>query len=127
MTMPARKKRRPPLQGAFYLKHRADCPVVHEAGGMTLRDLLPVESTTVSLMELTLSPGSKTDGRTAATAQIIWQILQGAGLMNLGDTQFAVVPGDVVLIPEAHAYQLINKSEVDLRLNQITSSIINPS
>lgn len=81
----------------------------------------------MGLQEVELSPGTETDGRTAATEQIVWQILQGAGLMKLGETQFAVVPGDIILIPPAQPYRLTNKSEVALRLNQITTPIPNPS
>lgn len=81
----------------------------------------------MGLQELELQPGTETDWRTAATGQIVWQILQGAGLMNLGETQFAVLPGDVILIPAAQPYRLTNKSEVALRLNQITTPIPNPS
>jgi|GEM_PF-6349387 mannose-6-phosphate isomerase-like protein (cupin superfamily) len=127
MTKSARQKRRTPIQGAFYLKHRADCPPVTQADGLTLRYLLPESMTTMGLQELELQPGTETDWRTAATAQIVWQILQGAGLMNLGETQFAVVPGDVILIPAAQPYRLTNKSEVSLRLNQVTTPIPNPS
>jgi mannose-6-phosphate isomerase-like protein (cupin superfamily) len=127
MTKSARQKRRTPIQGAFYLKHRADCPVVAQADGLTLRYLLPESTTTMGLQEVELSPGTETDGRTAATEQIVWQILQGAGLMKLGETQFAVVPGDIILIPPAQPYRLTNKSEVALRLNQITTPIPNPS
>lgn len=81
----------------------------------------------MGLQELELQPGTETDWRTATTGQIVWQILQGAGLMNLGETQFAVLPGDVILIPAAQPYRLTNKSEVALRLNQITTPIPNPS
>ncbi|ACX96546.1 cupin domain-containing protein [Halothiobacillus neapolitanus] len=132
MTKSARHKRRTPIQGAFYLKHRADCPVVTQADGLTLRYLLPQNSvekstTTIGLQEVELQPGTQTDGHSAAGEQIVWQILQGAGLMNLGETQFAVVPGDIILIPADQPYRLTNKSEVALRLNQITTPIPNPS
>lgn len=126
MTKSARQKSRAPIQGAFYLKHRADCPVVEQADGLTLRYLLPESTAAIGLQERELLPGAQSDGHTAATEQIVWQILQGAGLMNLGETQFAVVPGDVILIPPEQPYRLINKSEVTLRLNQITTPIFNP-
>jgi quercetin dioxygenase-like cupin family protein len=127
MTKSARQKRRTPIQGAFYLKHRADCPVVAQADGLTLRYLLPERTVAMGLQEVELSPGTETDGHTAAGEQIVWQILQGAGLMNLGETQFAVVPGDVILIPPAQPYRLTNRSEMALRLNQITTPVPKPS
>lgn len=130
MTKSARQKRRTPIQGAFYLKHRADCPAVTQPDGLMHRYLLPENTgidATTGLQELELPPGVETDWRTAPSKQIVWQILQGAGLMSLGETQFAVVPGDVILIPEQQPYRLLNKSEVTLRLNQITTPIRNPS
>ncbi|OZB80672.1 MAG: hypothetical protein B7X28_06265 [Halothiobacillus sp. 13-55-253] len=132
MTKSARHKRRTPIQGAFYLKHRADCPVITQADGLTLRYLLPQNSmeksmATMDLLEVELQPGTQTDGHCATGEQIVWQILQGAGLMSLGEAQFAVVPGDVILIPAAQPYRLSNKSEVALRINQITTPIPNPS
>jgi len=132
MTKSARQKRRTPIQGAYYLKHRADCPPVTQADGLTARYLLPqnrVEKsmTTLGLQEVELQPGKQANGRTAEGELMVWQILQGAGLMNLGETQFAVVPGDVILIPAAQPYRLTNKSEVALRLNQITTPIPNPT
>lgn len=127
MTKSARQKRRTPIQGAFYLKHRADCPAVARADGVTLRYLVPESTPTMGLQELELPSGLEMDWHTATGTQIVWQILQGAGLMNLGDTQFAVVPGDVILIPAEQRYRLVNKSEIALRLNQITTPALNPS
>lgn len=132
MTKSARQKRRTPIQGAFYLKHRAECPVVTQADGLTRRVLLPQNTaqstaTAIGLQEIELPPDTQTDGRSTATEQIIWQIMQGAGLMSLGDAQFAVVPGDIILIPSEQPYRLANKSEVALRLTQIAAPNPNPS
>lgn len=94
---------------------------------MTIRDLLPANTSKMGLQELELPSGMATCGYTMMDQQIVWQILQGAGLMNLNETPFAVVPGDVILIPPAHPYRLTNKSEMALHINQITMPIAKPS
>jgi len=130
MTKSARRKSRLPVQGSFYLKHRADCPAVAQTDGFMQRDLLSEtlgQESTMGLQELEIAAGIHTDWRTAANQQIIWQIVHGSGLMSLGETQFAVVPGDVILIPDQQPYRLCNKSDVPLRLNQFTSAVRNPS
>lgn len=57
-----------------------------------------------SLAEATIRPGHRTQLHRHQRSEEIYHVTQGAGVMTLGDSRFAIGPGDTVLIAPGVAH-----------------------
>ncbi|MHB1230410.1 MAG: cupin domain-containing protein [Halothiobacillus sp.] len=127
MTESARQKRKKLPNRQAYLCHRATSPTERQASGLIKRNLLPATPWGLNLQEIELPLGAETGSYGETDQEIIWQILAGAGLMNLGDDQFAVIPGDVIYIRPTTAHHIRSMANTPLRINCITNQPRFPS
>jgi len=118
-----RKKTRELPDRQSYLNHRAHAEAVHDVDGVTMRRLMVPEQHAVvnfSLTELEIAAGQMVDWPPSPRGEKVWHILNGAGLMILGNDQFALVPGDVIHIAPGLAHQVHSRGQHPLQLLCIT-------
>ena len=87
--------------------------------GSVIRELMHPdhhETKMQSLAEATIPAGSETFMHKHIKTEEIYHILQGSGLMFLGDKQFDVIVCDTVLILPGTLHRIRNSSEVDLKI-----------
>lgn len=68
-----------------------------------------------SLAEARVPPGATTLAHHHVRSEEIYHILAGTGLMRLGEQEFAVAPGDSVLIPPGMRHCIHNSGTTTLR------------
>ena len=112
-------KRRPGPDRSSYLNHRSRVEPIRAPDGSSVRELLhpsrhAIES--LSVAEASIDPGESTRLHRHPVAEEVYQILDGAGLMELGDERLAVVPGDIIRIAPGQPHRIEARSEVPLRL-----------
>lgn len=103
-------------------RHRAALPDAVAPDGAAIRTLIdrPEGATRLSMAEALVPPGGRTAKVYHRTVyEEIWYILQGSGAMHLhapesAEEEFAVAPGDAVLIPAGHGFWVQNTGGVDL-------------
>ncbi|MFW6020635.1 MAG: cupin domain-containing protein [Guyparkeria sp.] len=113
------KRRRPEPDRSSYLNHRSRVEPIVAPDGSTVRELMHPSHHAVerlSVAEATVEPGASTRRHRHPVAEEIYQILDGAGVMELGEERLAVVPGDIIRIAPGQPHRLEAKSEVPLRL-----------
>lgn len=59
-----------------------------------------------SLAEAVIQPGQRTELHKHLLTEEIYHVTAGAGLMTLGENQFAVVVGDSILIPPGTPHRI---------------------
>jgi mannose-6-phosphate isomerase-like protein (cupin superfamily) len=69
-----------------------------------------------SLAEASVPPGGSTLLHRHRESEELYHIIAGSGRMTLGDEEFAIVPGDTLLIPPGTAHCLHNTGSEPLRL-----------
>ncbi len=69
-----------------------------------------------SLAEASVPVGGSTLLHRHRDSEELYHILAGSGSMTLGDEEFAIVPGDTILIPPGVAHCLRNTGDEALRL-----------
>ena len=69
-----------------------------------------------SLAEATVPVGARTLLHRHTLSEELYHVLQGTGRMHLDGEDFAVAPGDTVLIPPGSAHCIENTDAVPLRL-----------
>lgn len=69
-----------------------------------------------SLAEATIPPGSATLLHRHHTSEEVYYLLQGSGMMRLGEQEFEVAQGDSVCIPPGVAHNIRNTAEQPLIL-----------
>jgi mannose-6-phosphate isomerase-like protein (cupin superfamily) len=69
-----------------------------------------------SLAEASVPPGGSTLLHRHRESEELYHIIAGSGRMTLGDEEFAIVPGDTLLIPPCTAHCLHNTGTEPLRL-----------
>ncbi|MGM0517596.1 MAG: cupin domain-containing protein [Pseudomonadota bacterium] len=113
------KRRRPGNDRSGYLNHRGRAEAVRPPDGSLVRELMhPArhDIERMSVAEAEVAPGASTRLHRHPVAEEVYHILDGAGIMELGEEQFAVVPGDIIRIAPGQAHRIETKSEVPLRL-----------
>ena len=112
------KRRRPGIDRSGYLNHRSDAQVVEPPDGSRVRELMhPArhDIQRMSIAEAEVEPGRSTRLHRHPVAEEVYQILDGAGVMQLGEERFAVVPGDIIRIAPGQPHRIETKSDVPLR------------
>jgi mannose-6-phosphate isomerase-like protein (cupin superfamily) len=97
----------------------AEVPAYLTKDGSAIRELMhPAVHGNVgqSLAEACVPPGAATHLHRHRDSEELYHIIQGHGRMTLGETEFAVAPGDTVLIPPGTPHCLYNDGTETLRL-----------
>lgn len=86
--------------------------------GSDIRELLHPQhgsANNQSLAEARVPPGTTTLAHHHVRSEEIYHILEGTGLMMLGEETFPVAPGDSVLIAPGTVHCISNNSDRELR------------
>ncbi len=97
----------------------SEIPAYVTKDGSSIRELMhPASHGNVrqSLAEASVPPGASTFPHRHRESEEIYHFLAGHGRMTLGEEEFAVVPGDTVLIPPGTTHCLRNEGDEPLRL-----------
>ena len=87
--------------------------------GSEIRELLHPSTHAVrnqSLAEAVIPPETTTLRHRHRHSEEIYHVMQGRGVMTLGDAQFVIEPGDSILIAPGTAHCVSNDGEVPLRI-----------
>jgi len=96
----------------------ADCPAFVTKDGSQIRELMHPSrhgARAQSLAEATVAPGTVTTLHRHHAAEELYHILDGRGVMTLGDERFEVGPGDTVCIRPGTVHCIENRGAVPLR------------
>jgi mannose-6-phosphate isomerase-like protein (cupin superfamily) len=99
--------------------HLAAVPAYITRDGSSIRELMHPAvqgNTKQSLAEASLPVGGSTLLHRHRESEELYHILAGSGHMTLGDEEFAIEPGDTILIPPGTPHCLHNTGDVALRL-----------
>ena len=69
-----------------------------------------------SLAEATIPAGEKTALHKHECSEEIYHILQGKGVMVLGENKITVEIGDTICIPPGMRHNILNSGDVDLKI-----------
>lgn len=86
--------------------------------GSEIRELLAHRNSSIknqSLAEARLPAGATTTLHYHPVTEEIYYILEGSGVMWIGESQRNVVPGDAIAIPPGAPHQIRNVGESELR------------
>jgi mannose-6-phosphate isomerase-like protein (cupin superfamily) len=95
----------------MHIHNRNDVPAFITKDGSTIRELLAHRNSAIraqSLAEATLPPGTATTPHYHPRSEEIYYILQGQGVMRIGDEVREVGPLDAIAIPPGAIHQLRN-------------------
>ena len=81
-----------------------------------LVDRTTSDITQCSLAEELLPPGHSVTPHYHATTEEIYYVLEGAGVMRVGDETAEVGPGDAIYIPKGSVHTLANTGETPMRI-----------
>ncbi len=70
----------------------------------------------LSLAEALVQPGQETRLHRHRQSEEIYHVLEGYGLMQLGEEEFVIEPGDTVLIPPGTPHRVRNIGQGPLRI-----------
>ena len=100
------------------VKNLADCEPFITKDGSEIRELLAHRNSVIanqSLAEARVPPGATTAGHYHPKTEEIYYILEGTGLMEIGDEKRAVRPGDAIAIPPGAVHRITNSGQRVLR------------
>ena len=112
------RRRTPAVDRSAYLNHRSDVEAIAAPDGSAVRELLHPKHHRIermSIAEAEVQPGEATRLHRHPVAEEVYHVLDGAGVLELGDERIAVVPGDIIHIPPNQAHRIEAKSETPLR------------
>lgn len=96
----------------------ASAPPFTTKDGSEIRELLAHRNSSIrqqSLAEARVAPGGTTAAHYHPRTEEIYYILEGRGLMRLGDEPREVVPGDAIAIPPGLVHQITNHGPSTLK------------
>ena len=99
--------------------HLAEIPAYVTKDGSSIRELMhPAVHGNIrqSLAEARVPPGASTRPHRHRNSEELYFILSGSGRMTLGEAEFAIAPGDTVLIPPGTPHCLRNTGDETLCL-----------
>jgi mannose-6-phosphate isomerase-like protein (cupin superfamily) len=99
--------------------NRNHSAVIHTLHGSEIRPLIDRTTSAItqcSLAEETLLPGQEVTPHRHQTIEEIYYIVEGRGLMTVGDEQREVSAGDAVYIPPHHRHTLKNTGTEPIKL-----------
>lgn len=97
----------------------ADLPAYVTKDGSSIRELMHPAvhgNARQSLAEASVPPGGATLPHRHHASEELYFILSGHGRMRLGEEEFAIGPGDTILIPPGTPHCLRNSGDESLRL-----------
>lgn len=112
------RRRTPAVDRSPYLNHRSGVEPIDAPDGSAVRELLHPAHHAIermSIAEAEVAPGGGTRLHRHPVAEEVYHILDGAGVMQLGDERIAVVPGDIIRIAPNQPHRIEAKSETPLR------------
>ena len=86
--------------------------------GSEIRELLAYRNSCIekqSLAEAMLPPGAATQEHYHPKTEEIYYVLEGTGLMRIGDEEQDVKPGDAIAIPPGQRHTILNNGDMPLR------------
>ena len=89
-----------------------DSKIVKKNKTYTLIDNTELNNLVVS--KTILHPKKSTTGHNHKGQEEVYQFVSGKGTMVVGDMQFSVSPGDIILIPDGDFHKVWNEGEDDL-------------
>jgi mannose-6-phosphate isomerase-like protein (cupin superfamily) len=69
-----------------------------------------------SLAEASIDPGKSTRLHRHLETEELYHVMEGEGVMTLGQERFSVAPGDSILIPPGTPHAIYNKGDRPLRI-----------
>jgi mannose-6-phosphate isomerase-like protein (cupin superfamily) len=99
--------------------NRCDSNVLHTPHGSEIRPLVDrttSPATQCSLAEELLPPGASVTPHHHEVLEEIYYILEGAGVMTIGEERREVAAGDAVYIPRLHRHTLTNTGAQMMRI-----------
>ncbi len=117
-----------PRAAAFF---GPDVPLVAAAPGVTLRELVGRvaqygKTTSVSVAKFTLAPGKSSGKSFNHRAQEIFLVIDGAGLVHLGDEVFPVTRDSTVFIPAESVHSIEADAKSTLSFYAISAPAFSP-
>jgi len=112
------RRRLPAVDRSPYLNHRTSAEPVAAPDGSAVRELLHPSRHAVermSIAEAEVATGQSTRLHRHPLAEEVYHILDGAGVLQLDDERFAVVPGDIIRIAPGQPHRIETRSETPLR------------
>ena len=112
------RRRKPAVDRSPYLSHRSGVEPITAPDGSSVRELLHPAHHAIermSVAEAEVAPGQATRRHRHPVAEEVYHVLDGAGLLELGDERIAVVPGDIIRIAPNQPHRIEAKSETPLR------------
>jgi mannose-6-phosphate isomerase-like protein (cupin superfamily) len=100
------------------IRNLSSVPAFTTKDGSEIRELLAHRNSCIrqqSLAEARLPPGASTTPHHHPRTEEIYYILEGNGLMRIGDETRAVGVGDAIAIPRGQIHQITNRGENTLR------------
>lgn len=86
---------------------------VKQSDVYTVIDVSKLKHLNVSLT--ILHPGRETNGHSHAGAEEVYNFVEGEGKMKLGENEFPVSKGDIVIIPDGDFHKVFNTGKGDLK------------
>jgi mannose-6-phosphate isomerase-like protein (cupin superfamily) len=99
--------------------NRKDSAVIHTNHGSEIRPLIDRTTSAItqcSLAEETLLQGQEVTPHRHQTIEEIYYVVEGCGLMTVGDQQREVSAGDAIFIPRNHRHTLKNTGTEPVKL-----------
>ncbi|MFN0109193.1 MAG: cupin domain-containing protein [Blastocatellia bacterium] len=99
--------------------NRRDSKVINTPQGSEIRPLIDRTTSPInqcSLAEELLPPGATVPPHHHEVLEEIYYIIEGSGLMTVGDEQREVGAGDAVYIPRLHRHTLTNTGSETMRI-----------
>jgi len=112
------RRRTPAVDRSPYLAHRSDVEPIDAPDGSSVRELMhPARHgiERMSIAEAEVRPGTATRLHRHPVAEEVYHVLDGAGILQLGEERIAVVPGDIIRIAPGQAHRIEARSETALR------------
>lgn len=100
------------------IRNLSSVPAFTTKDGSEIRELLAHRNSCIqhqSLAEARLPPGASTTPHQHPRTEEIYYILEGKGLMRIGDEMCAVGVGDAIAIPPGYVHQITNCGDIELR------------
>lgn len=100
------------------VKNIAECEPFTTKDGSEIRELLAHRNSIIanqSLAEARVPPGATTAGHYHPKTEEIYYILEGVGLMEIGEEKRDIKPGDAIAIPPGAVHRITNTGQVELK------------
>jgi len=99
--------------------NRRDSKILRTPHGSEIRPLIDRTTSPISacsLAEETLPPGASVTPHHHEVLEEVYYIIEGTGVMTVGDEQREVGEGDAIYIPKNHRHTLTNTGQTPMRL-----------